>query len=670
MPSKRKNGKAKRNRTTNSATAIHSEQVSLQTVFVVSSKAVVPRNVQLEIGQRVQWTYEEAEGRHQSMSPRIKCEGLFESNRLTPSKPSFAYTFRSRGSYEVVISSQPNVLQSIKVVPTEGECYTESDSFADSDDDFSDDDFPYVTADNPTNDHVGLERPFDAAVGNFIANESPSTETTANAIGEIESQNSSGHVPNIAVTKGQRKSISQDSTRRSVNSREDDETGAKLVTLNTVQDSDLRSDNEDVEKHQEVLTQDLLDLSKKTHVHPSKGLGAKSRCPHNQLVEGKNKKKNLPRFAQEQLALNCTGDSTSMPLQTDVSQGEDTFTSEKESFVPGVCGVEESKLSNVASFAHGSSGSEDECVRDDRSAKTAPVESPQDTIKDYPCPPSKSHKVVNDSCKRTSAKAVRRKQKRQTSDVKPREISESVHMGNGKHLEVPRTDALANGNIKEKQWPAEKKSESDTPIVKTEKWQKVDSATKKHENNLSTSRRVEAHSLSTSPSRIESPKLTGRKECDRRSLPHSEDTRLGKQGSKKSLSRKQSKGSLKKQRTPLKENVTDQANELSTKPSSSSSAERHVTQQESQAASETLRTKDNLKDASKPRAVDSSNKAALSSVAHDETLRNGKHVLSPPTNDEENDCFNEATAEQMLLQRWRKIERLIELGHLEGMLNF
>lgn len=667
MPSKRKNGKAKRNRTTNRATEIHPEQDSLRTVFTVSNKTVIPRHVQVEIGQRVQWTYEEAELRQQNMSPRIICKGLFKSDKLTPSNPSFAYSFRSRGLYEVVISSRPNILQSIKVVSTEGECYTESDSFADSDDDFSDDNFPYVSADDPASDHIGLDRPFVAAGGHFVAVDNSPTKMGACALDETESGPWSSNFANIAVTKRQRKLITQHSASSSIDSGEDDKKVANFIALNSFHDSDIMSDRTHNEKPEEIPTPDLEDLPLKSQVHPSKGLEPKLRCPYNPLAEGKDDETHSRRFALEQPFRNCTRDSTSPLAQTDVSRREDTYTSENDAFVPGVCGVEESKVCSGAGSAKGAVRSDEECGRDDRSVKTASVESPQETFKEDPLPPSKPRKeVVSSGCKRMSTKAIRRKQKRQNSNV-------NQQMGNGKQLEVPQAEDFANANTKKKQSALEKKIDSDTILVATENGPKSESAKKKREQRTSsTSRRVESYPPSTSQSRKESSKLAQGKACDRIRLSQTADTRCrpGKQEST-ILSQKQSKEKpfLKKQRTPLRENVTDQADDQSTRPFFSSSDERPQLQQDPQGTNETVQRKDKLVDTSKPQALDSGNEAPLSSMVQDKKLSNRMNVPSSRKG-EQNDCFNEAAAEQILLERWRKIERLIENGHSEGVLNF
>ena len=109
------------------------EEDAPRTVRVTRSR-FVPGHLEIERGDRVRWRYDcEADD-----VGGVRCAGVFESD---PLKSSFDFVFTERGSYEIASTLWPRVKQSIKVVATQGLCYTESDSsFADSDDDFSDDD--------------------------------------------------------------------------------------------------------------------------------------------------------------------------------------------------------------------------------------------------------------------------------------------------------------------------------------------------------------------------------------------------------------------------------------------------------------------------------------------------------------------------------------------------
>lgn len=89
-------------------------------------------SLEVEAGQTVEWTRSTW-----WRSPVLRCHGLFDTE--LKNDETFAHTFEARGAYEVVVGS--SLVQRIKVVKTDGECYTDSDSFADSDDVFSDGSF-------------------------------------------------------------------------------------------------------------------------------------------------------------------------------------------------------------------------------------------------------------------------------------------------------------------------------------------------------------------------------------------------------------------------------------------------------------------------------------------------------------------------------------------------
>ena len=100
----------------------------------VDKTRLTPEELQIERGQRVEWYASTDEER-----PGIRCPGIFGSSL----DETFSFQFQERGTYEIIHTGS-GMLQSIKVVATEGQCYTASDSFADSDDDFSDGELPYT----------------------------------------------------------------------------------------------------------------------------------------------------------------------------------------------------------------------------------------------------------------------------------------------------------------------------------------------------------------------------------------------------------------------------------------------------------------------------------------------------------------------------------------------